>query len=124
MIDAILFCNLTHKLPPQRRSQSQEHAKKPGDRAQQLARLAPAAISRKHALSTISRNNPLFASRIEAIARAICPETADSGSWEQALIIGECTVLSGVSAERIALMEQPLGGTGASLACPTHRPKQ
>jgi hypothetical protein len=63
--------------------------------------------SRKHALSTISRNNSLFAPWIESIARAICPETANSGLWEQALIIGECaTVLGCVQAERIALIEQ------------------
>jgi len=70
--------------------------------------------SRKHALTTISRNNPLFAARIECIARAICPETANLGLWEQALIIGECaTVLGCVQAERIALIEQLLGGTTA-----------
>jgi hypothetical protein len=73
--------------------------------------------SRKHALSTISRNNPLFAPRIECIARAICPETANSGLWEQALIIGECaTVLGCVQAERIALIEQLLGGTTARIS--------
>jgi hypothetical protein len=65
-------------------------------------------------LSTISRNNPRFAPRIECIARAICPETANSGLWEQALIIGECaTVLGCVQAERIALIEPLLGGTTA-----------
>jgi hypothetical protein len=70
--------------------------------------------SRKHALSTISRSNPRFAPRIECIARAICAETANSGLWEQALIIGECaTVLGCVQAERIALIEQLLGGTTA-----------
>jgi hypothetical protein len=70
--------------------------------------------SRKHALSTISRNNPLFAPRIESIARAICLERINSGLWEQALIIGECaTVLGCVQAERIALIEQLLGGTTA-----------
>jgi hypothetical protein len=68
--------------------------------------------SRKHALCTISRNNPRFAPRIESIARAICPESANSGLWEQALIIGECaTVLGCVQAERIALIEQLLGAT-------------
>ena len=73
--------------------------------------------SRKHALSTISRNNPHFAPRIECIARAICPETANSGLWEQALIIGECaTVLGCVQAERIALIEQLLGGTTARIS--------
>jgi hypothetical protein len=65
-------------------------------------------------LSTISRNNPRFAPRIECITRAICPETANSGLWEQALIIGECaTVLGCVQAERIALIEPLLGGTTA-----------
>jgi len=59
--------------------------------------------SRKHA-----------APRIESIARAICPETANAGLWEQALIIGKCaTVLGCVQAERIALIEQLLGGTTA-----------
>ena len=73
--------------------------------------------SRKHALSTISRNNPHFAPRIECIARAICPETANSGLWEQALIIGECaTVLGCVQAERIALIERLLGGTTARIS--------
>jgi hypothetical protein len=70
--------------------------------------------SRKHALSTISHNNPLFAQRIEAIAREICPETTNSALWEQALIIGECTtVLVRMQAERIALIEQSLGITSA-----------
>ena len=63
--------------------------------------------SRKHTLTTISRNHPLYAPRIEAIARAICPNTTNAGLWEQALIIGECTtVLACVQAERIASMEQ------------------
>jgi hypothetical protein len=66
---------------------------------------------RQHALSTISRNNPLFAQRIAAIARAICSET--TGLYAQAMIIGECTtVLACVQAERIALMDQSLGGSG------------
>jgi hypothetical protein len=68
-------------------------------------------------LASISRHNAAFAPRIEAIARAICPETAESGSWEQALIIGECTtILSCVAAERIALIEQPLGSTCARVS--------
>ena len=63
--------------------------------------------SRKHTLTTISRNHPLYAPRIEAIARAICPEATNAGLWEQALIIGECTtVLACVQAERIASMDQ------------------
>jgi hypothetical protein len=70
--------------------------------------------SRKHALSTISHNNPLFAQRIEAIARELCPETTNSALWEQALIIGECTtVLICVRDTRIALIEQSLGSTSA-----------
>jgi len=40
-------------------------------------------------LTTISRNHPRFAQRIETIARAICPNTTNAGLWEQALIIGE-----------------------------------
>jgi hypothetical protein len=72
--------------------------------------------SRKHALSTISHNNSLFAARIEAIARAVCPETTNSALWEQALIIGECTtVLVCVQATRIALLEQSLGSTSAHM---------
>src|SRR6516165_10461869 len=48
---------------------------------------------------------------------AICPETANAGLWEQALIIGECaTVLGCVQAERIALIEQLLGGTTARIS--------
>jgi hypothetical protein len=67
-------------------------------------------------LSTISHNNPLFARRIEAIAREICPETTNSALWQQALIVGECaTVLICVQAERIALIEQSLGSTSAPM---------
>jgi hypothetical protein len=73
--------------------------------------------SRKHALCTISRNNPRFVPRIESIARAICPESANLGLWEQALIIGECaTILGCVQAERIALMEQLLGASTARVS--------
>ena len=72
--------------------------------------------SRKHALSTISHNNPLFAQRIEAIAREICPETTNSGLWQQALIVGECTtILICVRAERIALTERLRGGSCARI---------
>jgi len=72
--------------------------------------------SRKHALSTIRHNNPLFAQRIEAIAREICPETTNSGLWQQALIVGECTtILICVQATRIALIEQSLGSTSAHM---------
>ena len=73
--------------------------------------------SRKHALCTISSNNPRFAPRIESIARAICPESANSGLWEQALIIGECTtLLACAQAERIALIERLLGGPCVHIA--------
>jgi hypothetical protein len=65
-------------------------------------------------LCTISRNNPRFAPRIEAIARAICSEATNAELWEQALIIGECTTLLACGqTERIALIEQLLGGTTA-----------
>jgi hypothetical protein len=70
--------------------------------------------SRKHALTTISRNHPLYAPRIEAIARTICSEATNAELWEQALIIGECTtLLACAQAERIALIEQSLGSTSA-----------
>jgi hypothetical protein len=39
--------------------------------------------SRKHALCTISRNNPLYAPRIEAIARAICSEPTNAELWSR-----------------------------------------
>jgi hypothetical protein len=72
--------------------------------------------SRKHALSTISHNNPVSAQRIEAIAREICPETTNSALWQQALIIGMCTtLLVCVQAERIAPIEQSLGSTSAPM---------
>src|SRR5262249_38910570 len=71
----------------------------------------------KHALSTIGHHNSLFAPRIEAIARAVCPDTTNSALWEQALIIGECTtVLVCVQATRIAVIEQQsLRSTSAHL---------
>jgi len=73
--------------------------------------------SRKHALCTISRNNPHFAPRIEAIARAICSEATTAELWEQALIIGECTtLLACAQAERLALIEQLLGGPCVHIA--------
>jgi len=73
--------------------------------------------SRKHALSTISRNHPLYAPRIEAIARTICSEATNAELWEQALIIGECTtLLACAQAERIALIEQSLGSTSAHMS--------
>jgi hypothetical protein len=67
-------------------------------------------------LSTISHNNPLFAQRIEAIAREICPERTNSGLWQQALIVGECTtILICVQAKRMALSERLLGGSCARI---------
>jgi len=73
--------------------------------------------SRKHALCTISRNNPLYSPRIEAIARAICSEATNAELWEQALIIGECTtLLACAQAERIALIERLLGGSCVHVA--------
>jgi hypothetical protein len=73
--------------------------------------------SRKHALCTISRNNPLYAPRIEAIARAICSAATNAELWEQALVIGECTTLLACArAERIALIERLLGGPCVHIA--------
>jgi hypothetical protein len=74
-------------------------------------------------LRTISRNNPRFAPRIESIARAICPERANSGLWEQALLIGECaTVLGCVQAERIALIDDAEGAGSAELEASQCKP--
>jgi hypothetical protein len=73
--------------------------------------------SRKHALCTISRNNPLYAPRIEAIARAICSEATNAELWEQALTIGECTtLLACAQAEGIALIERLLDGPCVHIA--------
>jgi hypothetical protein len=73
--------------------------------------------SGKHALCTISRNNPLYAPRIEAIARAICSEATNAELWEQALTIGECTTLLACArAEGIALIERLLGGPRVHVA--------
>ena len=73
--------------------------------------------SRKHALCTISRNNPLYSPRIETIARAVCSEATNAELWEQALIIGECTtLLACAQAERIALIERLLGGPCVRIA--------
>ena len=79
---------------------------------------APASCnSRKHALTTISRNHPLYAPRIEAIARAICSEASNAELWKQALTIGECTtLLACAQAERIALIERSLGGPCVRIA--------
>jgi hypothetical protein len=66
--------------------------------------------ARKHALTTVSHHNPLFAPQIEAMATAICPDTSNPRLWQEALTIGECTiVLRCVRAERIALIERLLG---------------
>jgi hypothetical protein len=66
--------------------------------------------ARKHALTTVSHHNPLFAPQIEAMARAICSGTSNPRLWQEALTIGECTiVLRCVRAERIALIERLLG---------------
>jgi hypothetical protein len=64
------------------------------------------------------QNEPKFPTvQVFPAARAICPERANSGLWEQALIIGECaSVLGCVQAERIALIEQLLGGTTARIS--------
>jgi hypothetical protein len=73
--------------------------------------------SRKHALTTISRNNLLYVPRIEAIARTLCSEATNGELWEQALIIGECTtLLACAQAERIALIERLLGGPCVHIA--------
>ena len=66
----------------------------------------------RHGLATISRDNPAFGRRIDAIARAICPTASPPALFEQALIIGETTcVLAAARAERIARMERPLDGS-------------
>jgi hypothetical protein len=44
--------------------------------------------ARKHGLATISRHNPAFALRIEAIANPICPGTREPVLLEQRQIIG------------------------------------
>jgi hypothetical protein len=72
--------------------------------------------ARKHALTTVSHHNPLFSPQIEAMARAICPDTSKPRLWQEALTIGECTiVLRCVRAERIALIERLLGSAMISL---------
>jgi hypothetical protein len=66
--------------------------------------------ARRHGLSSISRENPAFAPRIAAIARAICPDSSNPLLFEQALIIGETTcVLSAVQAEHMAQAHRGLG---------------
>jgi hypothetical protein len=66
--------------------------------------------ARRHGLTHISRDNPDFAPRIWAIARAICPEGSNPMLFEQALIIGRTTcVLSAVQAEEMAQAQRRLG---------------
>jgi hypothetical protein len=66
--------------------------------------------ARRHGLTRISRDNPDFARRIAAIARAICPDSSNPLLLEQALIIGETTcVLSAVQAERMAQAQRRIG---------------
>jgi hypothetical protein len=61
----------------------------------------------RHGLASISRDNAAFAPRIEAIARAICPDTSNSLLFEQALIIGETTcILSAVRTEHMAQVQR------------------
>jgi hypothetical protein len=66
--------------------------------------------ARRHGLTRINCDNPDFAPRICAIARAICPEGSNPMLFEQALIIGETTrVLSAVQAEEMAQAQRRLG---------------
>jgi hypothetical protein len=61
----------------------------------------------RHGLATISRDNPAFTARVEAIAKGICPDIHNPMLFEQALIIGETTcVLASVRAERTARTER------------------
>jgi hypothetical protein len=65
--------------------------------------------ARRHGLTRIGRDNPDFAPRIAAIARAIYPGS-NPVLFEQALIIGETTcVLSAVAAEQMAQAQRRLG---------------
>jgi hypothetical protein len=74
----------------------------------------------RHGLASISCRNPDFAPRIEAIARAICPDMSNPLLFEQALIIGETTcVLGCVCAERIARVERLLDATPSAPPMPT-----
>jgi hypothetical protein len=66
--------------------------------------------ARRHGLTRINRDNPDFAPRIWAIARAICPEGSNAVLFEEALVIGETTcVLSAVQAEQMAQAQRRLG---------------
>jgi hypothetical protein len=66
--------------------------------------------ARKHAFTTNGPHNTVFAAQIETMAKAICPDTSSPRLWQEALTIGECTiVLRCVRAERIALIERLLG---------------
>jgi hypothetical protein len=86
------------------------------------------AVSRnalRHGLASISCRNPGYAPRIEAIARAICPDTSNPSLFEQALIIGETTCVLGCAcAERIARMERLLDATPSPPLTPTAPKKE
>jgi hypothetical protein len=74
--------------------------------------------ARKHALTTIGPHNPIYAPQIEAFAKAICPDTSNPRLWPEALTIGECTiVLRCVGAQRLALIERLLEGSGLPATC-------
>jgi hypothetical protein len=69
-----------------------------------------------HGLATITRDNPAFSARIEAIARALCPDASNPLLFDQALIIAETTfVLRCVRTERIARIERLRDGTASPL---------
>ena len=71
--------------------------------------------ARKYAFTTIGPHDTVFAAQIETMAKAICPNTRNLRLWQEALAIGECTiVLRCVRAERIALIERLLGGNSTT----------
>jgi hypothetical protein len=71
--------------------------------------------ARKHALTTIGHHNPVYAPQIEAIAKTICRDSSNLRLWQEALTIGECTIiLRNVRAERIALIERSLASVSSS----------
>jgi hypothetical protein len=80
----------------------------------------------RHGLASISRDNPAaFAPRIEALARAICPDPRNALLYEQALIIAETTCLLGrVQAQRIARMERRLNDTTSTHSSSSSEPIQ
>jgi hypothetical protein len=68
----------------------------------------------RHGLTRIIRDNPAFAPRIAAIARALCPDSSNPLLLEQALIIGETTcVLAAVRTEHMVQMQRLLAERGA-----------